>query len=264
MSLNNYDIRVISCPKIRQSSSAHPSTFHHFVIFKVPVLVLALSMLLVTCGCHSLGQLIHDPDAPISPLTALAKPRIKKTPLQLNDNAPISHEDAASLAMSLDEPLEQYDVLRPGGPANINSMQRSTVLRAVDGDTLMVLIDDKPTRLRLIGIDAPESYSHHDKNRRTHLGESVSRIVQAWLTDKTVYLEYDTKQEDQYGRLLAYVWIDNHQMINEILAREGLVDVKCYKPNVRYDNYFAMLEHLAKKEQRGIWATPIFANDPSE
>jgi micrococcal nuclease len=120
----------------------------------------------------------------------------------------------------------------------------------------VVIFEDKPTRLRLIGIDAPESYTHHDKTQRTHIGESVSRIVQAWLTGKTIYLEYDAEQEDLYGRQLAYAWIDSHHMINEILVREGLVDVKHYEPNVRYDDYFAMLERLAKKEQRGIWATP--------
>ncbi len=256
MSLNNYDIRVISRHKMRRSSSTPPYTFHHFAIFTIPVLILTLSMLLVTTSCQRLTQLICVPDTSISPLTAPAKPRTEDSPLRLNADAPISHEDAAAFATNLDEPLEQYDVLRPGGPADINSMQRTTVIRVVDGDTLVVIFEDKPTRLRLIGIDAPESYTHHDKTQRTHIGESVSRIVQAWLTGKTIYLEYDAEQEDLYGRQLAYAWIDSHHMINEILVREGLVDVKHYEPNVRYDDYFAMLERLAKKEQRGIWATP--------
>lgn len=264
MSLNNYDIRVISCHKIRRRSCTPLYAFHPFATFTVPVLILTLSMLLVTTGCQKLTQLIGTPDTSISPLTAPAKPRTKEAPLQLNANAPISHEDAAVFATILDEPLEQYDVLRPGGPADLSSMQRTIVLRVVDGDTIMVLFDDRPTRLRLIGIDAPESYTHHDKTQRTHIGESVSRIVEAWLKSKTIYLEYDTEREDLYGRQLAYGWIDSHQMINEILAREGLVDVKRYEPNVRYNDYFAMLKHLAKKEQRGIWATPEFGNDQSE
>ena len=69
----------------------------------------------------------------------------------------------------------------------------------------------------------------------------------AWLTGKTIYLEYDVECEDPYGRRLAYAWLDEHYMINEILAREGFVDVKCYKPNVRYNEYFKLLKHLSKE-----------------
>jgi micrococcal nuclease len=264
MSLNNYDIRVISRHKMRHRFSIPLCAFHRSVVFTVLVVILTVIMLLAATGCQRIRQFTDAPNASISPLTAPAKPRAKEAPFQLDADAPISHEEAVRFAMHLAEPLENYDLFRPGGSANISSMQQVSVLRVVDGDTLMIISNGESFRLRLIGIDAPESYAHHDEALRTHLGESISRIVMAWLTGKTIYLEYDVECEDPYGRRLAYAWLDEHYMINEILAREGFVDVKCYKPNVRYNEYFKLLKHLAKEEGRGIWAKTEPQNNGTE
>ncbi|MDI9469107.1 MAG: hypothetical protein QM296_02755 [Bacillota bacterium] len=103
------------------------------------------------------------------------------SPLLLPESFPISEEEAAAIAAALDTPLESYDTLRPGGAADLKLLEKAVIDRVVDGDTFIVLRNGGSERLRLIGINAPESYAHHDRKARTHRGESVSRIVRQWL-----------------------------------------------------------------------------------
>ena len=166
MSLNNYDIRVISRHKMRHRSSIPLCAFHRSVVFTVLVVILTVIMLLAATGCQRIRQFTDAPNASISPLTVPAKPRAKERH-STDADASISHEEAVRFAMHLAEPLENYDLFRPGGSANISSMQQVSVLRVVDGDTLMIISNGESSRLRLIGIDAPESYAHHDEALRT-------------------------------------------------------------------------------------------------
>lgn len=80
------------------------------------------------------------------------------------------------------------------------------VVRVVDGDTIVVLIDGQERKIRMIGIDAPESV-HPDQTRNTEQGKSAADFTAELLNGKQVYLEYDTDRTDDYGRTLAYVWI---------------------------------------------------------
>ena len=103
----------------------------------------------------------------------------------------------------------QLNDLRPGGALDLAQVQAVALERVVDGDTLIVQIDGESVRLRLIGVDAPESFSHHDENRRTVTGENVSRILTALLeSETTVLLDFDVEKYDQYDRMLAYVYTD--------------------------------------------------------
>jgi hypothetical protein len=47
-----------------------------------------------------------------------------------------------------------------------------------------------------------------------------------------VALEFDVEKVDQYGRLLAYLWLPDHSMFNEALVDEGLAQVATFPPNV--------------------------------
>ncbi len=218
------------------------------------LLVLLLLLVLSVPACRQ----TRDKGQSSSPAPALTAPDNKRdrepAPL-LSGDQPLTPEEAEALASRLDLPLETYDLLRPGGAADLTSMKESTVLRVVDGDTLIVEWEDRPTRLRLIGIDAPESHSHHEESLRTDLGESVSRVATAWLEDRPIYLQFDQEHLDPYERLLAYVWLDSHTMVNEVLVREGLVWQHRYPPNTHFNDYFESLEEKARGEARGIWRT---------
>lgn len=126
------------------------------------------------------------------------------------------------------------------------------VVRVVDGDTIIIDIDGEETRLRLIGIDCPESV-HPDKSKNTHFGKLASDFTRSKLEGKYVSLEYDKEKLDRYDRHLAYVYLDG-VMFNETLLEEGLAKAKAYPPNTKYKEEFEEIEKKAKEEDRGMWA----------
>ncbi len=226
------------------------------------LLVIMAAALPSLSACYFKGSGIPSgPD-----LTTPHPSRTDNRPLQIPTDHPLTEEEAALAAAAFDLPLETYDLLRPGGAVDLSRLEEVEIFRVVDGDTLIVMRDDRPVRLRLIGLDAPESYSHHDEKMRTHQGESVSRLVTAWLAGRTAYLQFDVEPADPYDRLLAYVWLDAHTMVNEVLVREGLVWQHRYPPNTKFNDYFQELEKMAKQEGRGIWGDgekTLFAYDES-
>lgn len=243
MKLNNCDNRVLSA---KQSRTFRP------IVWIVLILVLATSIAVSSCRHVSIG---NQPNT--STENRLTTPEMKRSdenPLLLPENKPIENDEAAAIALTLDQPLEVYDALRPGGAANLAEFEKVTIERVVDGDTMMVVRGAHPVKLRLIGINTPESYSHHEENARTHRGESVSRIVKHWLNGRTVYLQFDKTTTDPYDRLLAYAWLDAHTMVNEVLVREGLAEERRYEPTTHFNDYFETLEKIAQEEKRGIWS----------
>ena len=118
--------------------------------------------------------------------------------------------------------------------------------RVVDGDTIIVHDpDNKRLRVRLTGINAPESV-HEDESKNTEEGRQASKFMKELLEDvDVVYLEYDEAQFDQYERTLAYVWIDidgTYVMVNEIMLATDYAEPVYIKPNLRYADVFRQYE----------------------
>lgn len=107
-----------------------------------------------------------------------------------------------------------------------------SVVRVVDGDTFVIDRNGTEEKVRLIGVDTPESV-HPDAAKNTDAGKSASEHTQELLTGKSVYLEFDVQERDKYGRLLAYVYLDG-EMLNERLLEEGYAVLATYPPNVKY------------------------------
>jgi micrococcal nuclease len=84
------------------------------------------------------------------------------------------------------------------------SFEKALVIRAVDGDTLKVLLDNQEETIRLIGVDTPESVHPF---KPVEPGAIAASDFTKQLTARTVYLTYDKDRYDYYHRLLAYVWI---------------------------------------------------------
>jgi hypothetical protein len=69
-------------------------------------------------------------------------------------------------------------------------------------------------------------------------------------------LERDVSDSDRAGRLLRYVWLEQsggRVMVNESLLQGGFAQARAYPPDVRYQDRFFTLEHMAKIEKRGLW-----------
>lgn len=94
------------------------------------------------------------------------------------------------------------------------------VVRVVDGDTVILNIDGNKTRVRLIGIDTPESVAK-DKSRNVKEGKVASDYTKRLLENKRVRLEYDDEKNDVYDRKLGYLFLDD-EFINEKLLKEGM------------------------------------------
>jgi len=94
------------------------------------------------------------------------------------------------------------------------------VIRVVDGDTFICLFKGKKERVRLIGVDTPESRPNRKAlrdSKRTgislekilEMGKKATRFTRKHLKKgRVVFLEFDIEKRDRYGRLLAYVWLD--------------------------------------------------------
>lgn len=139
----------------------------------------------------------------------------------------------------------------------------ATVIGVVDGDTLTVSIGDVECKIRLIGIDTPESV-HSDPSRNTVWGTYASDNTKTIMNNiQTVYLEYDKEPTDKYGRTLAYVWLVNDTsdlmyMLNARILADGYAVDKVFLPNNKYAEDFAKLRTDAENSNTGLWAEEGF------
>jgi len=220
---------------------------------------LAFTIIVSVTGCSLLD--LPQPENTGQPTATGPGLPVEELPA-LNQQQVLDDDQIFKYTLALSEAAPDFNALRPSGKADLKNLQAALLERVVDGDTLVIKIDGQSKRLRLIGIDAPESFSHHDENLRTVEGENVSRIVTALIEPgASIWLQFDTEKYDQYDRMLAYVYLDENIMLNELLARFGLVKVKSYRPNTHFHDYLKELEADAKSENLGIWRNDSELND---
>ncbi len=127
------------------------------------------------------------------------------------------------------------------------------VRKVVDGDTFW--IDDgskKGLKVRLIGVDAPESRNSGTKETG-YFGRESSDYLKTLISGKKVRLEYDVGHLDKYGRTLAYVYLEDGTFVNATLVKNGYATVMTVPPNVKYADVFLKLERKARNRNKGLW-----------
>lgn len=133
------------------------------------------------------------------------------------------------------------------------------VLSVTDGDTIKVKFEDGSVdKIRLLLIDTPET-----KRANTPVqpfGPEASEYLTELLNGQTVRVEMDVSERDQYGRILAYVYLGD-EMVNEMLIAEGLARVAVYLPDVKYVDQFRAIEKKAKSAKLGIWSLENYVTD---
>jgi len=167
---------------------------------------------------------------------------------------------------------------------------RIAVKKVYDGDTIQLIDGEK---VRFIGIDCPETRDNDKLYRDAkRSGEDINSIMvkgrQAYvftrelLKGKHVRLEFDEEKRDQYGRLLAYVWVeiapDSHikefvlpddyvtdikesesgyegtyVFVNATILKAGFAKPLFFPPNDKYKGHFQRLYQEAKEAKRGFW-----------
>ena len=128
------------------------------------------------------------------------------------------------------------------------------IVRVVDGDTVLVSLDGAEERVRLIGIDTPESVD--PRAPVECFGKEASDRTAALLPPGTaVRLVRDVEARDRYGRLLAYLYrADDDVFVNLALAEEGYASVLTYPPNVAHTDEFVAAVAAAREAGRGLWS----------
>lgn len=135
------------------------------------------------------------------------------------------------------------------------------VSRVVDGDTLK-LADGE--RVRLIGVDTPEVHysnkllkdarkSRKDIKEIQAMGKKASDFTKSLCSGKKVRLEFDVQKRDRYGRLLAYVYLEDGTFVNARIVEEGYGQVMTIPPNMKYADRFLELQRKARDRGKGLW-----------
>lgn len=136
------------------------------------------------------------------------------------------------------------------------SFERAIVIEVLDGDSIIVRLDKgkKSTKVRLLGIDAPEEGSNLISGNQ-RFGRQATRYVESRLQPNTpIYLEYDKKKWDQFGRLLAFVYISKSgKSINAELVRKGYAFYKPNRRNKKHSRVLQKLESHARRFKLGLW-----------
>lgn len=140
-----------------------------------------------------------------------------------------------------------------------------TVIRVVDGDSLLVNNKGIEENVRLIGIDAPEAHDNpkaeKDAERDSEAlskvlsrGQEAAGFVGSFVHPRDkVRVETDVQQRDPYGRLLGYVFLSDGNLLNEQILQAGYAVPLAIEPNVKFQKRFEAAYVSAVKNKRGLW-----------
>jgi micrococcal nuclease len=124
----------------------------------------------------------------------------------------------------------------------------------VDGDTFYCRDGRK---IRLTGIDSPE-------RQQEPFGADARQALLTMLPPGSVVrLEGDVVNTDQYGRVLAYTWVDS-TLVNEAMVRGGWALLYTVPPNVKYAGRLARAQNEARARRTGLWVGHGFDCQPKE
>ncbi|MDX5321544.1 MAG: thermonuclease family protein [Bacteroidota bacterium] len=145
------------------------------------------------------------------------------------------------------------------GPAEKaeNKTRWFPVTQVIDGDTFWINDgSEKWKKVRFIGIDCPETRKTR-KKEVGYYGKEAKEYVQKRLNGQSVRLEFDVDQTDQYGRLLAYVYLKDGTFLNAELVEMGFAEVMTIPPNVAHADEFIGLQKHARGNRIGMWSEPL-------
>ncbi len=139
--------------------------------------------------------------------------------------------------------------------SRLSSMTPGRVERIVDGDTIVVSLDagtglDSKEKVRLIGVDTPETVDPRRPVER--FGAEASRFAEERLAGRNVMLAFGPELRDRYGRLLAYVFLEDGSCFNLAIVAEGYGFAYTKYPFAFMDEFRAV-EREARAAKRGLW-----------
>ena len=150
--------------------------------------------------------------------------------------------------------------------ANANTksnVEEVDYVRIVDGDTIVVKQKGLERKVRLVGVDTPESVSS-DASKNCEEGKMASAHTEKILTGKTkLWISKDQSDTDTYGRLLRFVWLEKpteqpsideikSKMLNAVLLQDGYAQAVDYNPDTTLSTLFHQLGDEASSKDLGV------------
>ena len=144
-----------------------------------------------------------------------------------------------------------------------SSLEEVDFVRVVDGDTIVVKQNGAEKKIRLVGVDTPESVSSVS-SKNCEEGKIASDYTKKLLESKTkLWISKDQSDTDRYNRLLRFVWIKKptdqptvdeikSKMLNAILVRDGYAQAKDYAPDTTLSSLFHQLTDEAADAGLGV------------
>jgi micrococcal nuclease len=123
-----------------------------------------------------------------------------------------------------------------------------------DGDTITVNMNGKAERIRMIGVDTPET---QDPRKPVQcFGRAASAFTKQLIGDQPVRLEADTQSDnrDRYNRLLRYIYLPDGRLVQAEIIKQGFGFAYTSFP---FDKSieFKVYENLAREESKGLWGS---------
>ena len=136
-----------------------------------------------------------------------------------------------------------------------NSVQANArVVSITDGDTITIGIGGTKEKLRLIGIDTPET-KKPDTPVQCYGPEATAYMTALLPVGTPLHIERDVVARDKYGRLLAYVYrVADHTFINLDIIRHGYARLLTIPPNDAHVEDFTTAVQAAQHDHIGLWA----------
>ena len=142
-------------------------------------------------------------------------------------------------------------------------LEEVTYVRIVDGDTIVIKQNGLERKVRLVGVDTPESVSS-DASKNCEEGKMASAHTEKLLANKSkLWISKDQSNTDTYGRLLRFVWLEQpstqptvdeikEKMLNAVLLQDGYAQAVDYDPDTTLSALFHQLGDEAAANGLGV------------
>lgn len=131
----------------------------------------------------------------------------------------------------------------------------ATVVRVVDGDTVIAQVGGRgpKLRVRLVGVDTPETVKPNTPV--ACFGHQASSFTRSLLQGRRVRAAYEQERTDSYGRQLWDLWLPDGRYVQGLLVASGAARAYPYRPNTTYADVLADAQRRAERERRGLWGS---------
>lgn len=201
---------------------------------------------------------VPDHEVELKPEPENIKTIVQRIKALMAEKYPEEKTEEVSIETEIYPPQEIADIRTssstfPNEESNLFTYINARVSKVVDGDTVDITDDeDKTQRVRIIGIDTPET--KHPRKPVQCFGPEASQKAYTLLYDKQVRLALPKgNSQDKYKRLLAYIEIEPQRSdYGSIMIEEGYAFHYDRFPHDRLDRYES-LEITARESAQGLW-----------